>query len=1061
VLYIIAARVFSGAETAGGCSYRFPIVVLTVDHQWKRLVGQLSAPDSVLDYIKTWYHVPVLLALAAFMFWIRVRNWRNFLISGRVYFSGNDPWYHLRQVRYIVRHWPWTMPFDPWTSYPTGTSVGQFGTLYDQLVATAALIVGLGSPTEQTTALVLLFAPAVIGTLAVIPTYLLGRRFGGRFGGIVGVAILALSPGSFLFRSVVGFSDHHAAEVLFQALAVAAIVIALAVAEREKPVYEQFVEREFTNLRRPVGWAALAGVAITLYIWTWPPGLLLVGIFGVFLLIALPLQYLRGRSPEHIAVVGAVALSVAGVLMLVTFKTTEISVTNFSVLHPALAFAGALGCVFMAWLARTMEAHDLPALAYPGTIAGLFVAGVVVFAVALPTVFDFFLNQLNRIVGFGTNAAALTVGEIQPPFPTRPGTSFSEAVDATLEFFHNAFGLAYPTAAAGALIMLGRLALGRTEQWAASVFVLVWTAFITSATLTQARFSYYLLIPVAVMNAYLVGRLLHFVGDSGVRSSFSDLEAYQVLSVVFVVFLITAPLAFLSGAGPLTALLGGGPLTAASASANVYTSGPNSGVLGWDDSLQWLQNNTPKESTYNGNPANSFGYYEKFTPPDDNFNYPNGAYGVLSWWDYGHWITTLGHRAPIANPFQQNVRKVANFLLATNASAANEIARMPDGEGARYVMISWEMADPTGILGAPFAWETKWSVSYPSDALTPIYVRQSDCSVARSFWAHEQRYYEAMRTRLYGFHGSAIEPKPVVLNYENPIAASGDSLGAAFYPTGNESVVKRFANMSAARQFVEEEGSARIGGVGRYPQERVPALEHYRLVHASNRSALGGQFARTALQRLRATGLNTTGLFATPMNWVKTFERVPGARVVGYGPPNATVEATVEMRMPHSNATFNYTQQATTNAQGRFTMTLPYSTTGYRKWGTQRGATNVSVRATGPYTFHTVEGPGEKATWTATAEVPEGIVIGRVDGPIRVTMQRKPGDPLTGDGSDANATSVNATNVSDGSATTTNASAVTNGPVSNASSANTMAASETNHRVGRAASALIHGESNE
>jgi oligosaccharyl transferase (archaeosortase A-associated) len=963
----------------------------------ERLTERFSSLGSALDHAESWYHIPLLFALAAFMFWIRVRNWRNFLIGGRVYFSGNDAWYHLRQVQYTVRHWPWTMPFDPWTSYPTGTSVGQFGTLYDQLVATAALVVGLGNPTEQTTALVLLFASAVAGTVVVIPTYFLGRRFGGRFGAIIGVAVLALSPGSFLARSVVGFSDHHAAEVLFQALAVAVIVIALVVAEREKPVYEQFREREFTSLRRPVGWAALAGIVVTLYIWTWPPGLLLVGIFGVFLLVALPLQYLRGRSPEHIAVVGAVSLSVAGVLMLATFKTTEISVTNFSVLHPVFALVGAFGCVFMAWLARTMEARDLPALAYPGTIAGLFVAGTVVVAVALPTLFDFFLNQLNRIVGFGTGQAALTVAEIQPPFPTGPGTSFSEAVDATLEYFYNSFGLAYLTAAAGIVVMLGRLALGRTERWAASVFVLVWSAFITSATLTQSRFSYYLLVPIAVMNAYLVGHVLRFVGISGVRSSLEDLETYQVLSVALVVLVIIAPIAFLSGAGPLTFVLGGGPLTAASASANVQTAGPGA-VLGWDDSLQWLRTNTPAEGQYNGSQNDSFGYYEKYTPSDSDFNYTNGSYGILSWWDYGHWITTLGHRIPIANPFQQNVRTVANFLLATNTSAANEIARMPDGEGARYTMISWEMADPSGILGAPFAWETKWSVEYPNDALTPIGVRDPRTGqFSRVFYAHEQRYYEAIRTRLYAFHGSEVERKPVVLNYENPIAASGDTLGAAFYPTGNESVVKRFPNISAARQFVNEEGTAHIGGVGRYPHERVPALEQYRLVHASKRSAFSNErFSTISLQRRRTTGLNATELSATPMSWVKTFERVPGARVVGQGPPNATVEATVEMRMPNSNTTFNYTQQATTNAQGRFTMTLPYSTTGYEQWGTEKGATNVSVRAAGPYTFYTVGGPGEKATWTATAEVPEGAVIGRTNRTITVDLQRESASVLAG-----------------------------------------------------------------
>lgn len=1003
----------------------------------ERLTERLSL-DSASEYVEAWYHIPLLLALAGFMFWIRARNWKNFVIDGRVYFTANDPWYHLRQVRYTVRHWPWTMPFDPWTGFPTGSHVGQFGTLYDQLVATAALIVGLGSPSAKTTALVLLFAPAVLGTLVVIPTYLLCKRFGGRFGGVIGVAILALSPSHFLARSVVGFSDHHVAEVLFQSLAVVAIVVALAVAAREKPIYEQFAERDFDNLRRPVGWAALAGFAITVYIWTWPPGLLLVGIFGVFILVALPLQYLRGRSPEHIAIVSAVALSVAGVLMLFTFKTFEISTTNFSILHPVLALVGAAGCVFLAWLARAVESRDLPALAYPGIIVGLFVAGVLVVYVALPTVFDFFIGQLSRIIGFGTGKAALTVGEIQPPFPTGPGVTFKEAVYETLDFFYDSYGYAYLTAAVGALIMLVRLALGQSKKWAASVFVLIWTAFMASATLTQARFNYYLIVPVAVLNAYFIAEILRFVGAWDVGANVRNLEAYQVLTVAMAVLLVIAPLAFLGGAGPVSFLLGG-PLTAVSASANAQTAGPGS-VLGWDDSLQWLQNNTPAVGQYNGSQSDGFEYYGTFHPKDDNFNYTNGSYGILSWWDYGHWITVLGHRPPVANPFQQHVPMVANFLLATNTTVANNIVQTGDGEGIQYVMISWEMADPSGILFAPFAWETKWNVSWPDDALSPIVVLRNG-NLQRVFFAHEQRYYESMRTRLYAFHGSEIEVKPVVLDYRNPVYTANGSLQYAFYPK-NTSVVKRFPNMSTAREFVEQDGSAQIGGVGRYPHEHVPALKHYRLVHAAKKNALfnSRRLLLSARHRARVTGLNKTELFPTKASWVKTFERVPGAKVVGHGPPNATVEATVEMRVPNMNTTFNYTQQATTNAQGRFTMILPYSTTGYEKWGVERGATNVSVRATGPYTFYTVEGPNDGATWTATAEVPEGMVIGRVDGPIRVTLEKQPVSTGTNTSTNTSTTAGNAT-VANGTPTTETGS--TNGTGSNVTSTNTTATNTT------------------
>src|SRR6056297_3601892 len=176
--------------------------------------------SNALRDIRRWYHIPTLVVLLAFMLWVRVRGWQNFYRDGQVLLSGNDAWYHLRQTSYTVNNWPQTMPFDPWTYFAYGTSQSQFGTLFDQLMATAALIVGLGDPSQQTVATTVLFAPAVFGTLVAIPVYFAGKRLGGRFGGLVSVLVLALSTGGFLTRSLVGFSDHQVGEALFQMIAV-------------------------------------------------------------------------------------------------------------------------------------------------------------------------------------------------------------------------------------------------------------------------------------------------------------------------------------------------------------------------------------------------------------------------------------------------------------------------------------------------------------------------------------------------------------------------------------------------------------------------------------------------------------------------------------------------------------------------------------------------------------------------------------------------------------------------------------------------------------------------
>ncbi len=95
------------------------------------------------------------------------------------------------------------------------------------------------------------------------------------------------------------------------------------------------------------------------------------------------------------------------------------------------------------------------------------------------------------------------------------------------------------------------------------------------------------------------------------------------------------------------------------------------------------------------------------------FQYPDTAYGVMSWWDYGHYIETIGHRMPNANPFQagiggrrasideENQPGATTFLTAQSEEEASAVLEAidprPDKAGARYIMSDARMA--TEIFG--------------------------------------------------------------------------------------------------------------------------------------------------------------------------------------------------------------------------------------------------------------------------------------------------------------------------------------------------------------------------
>jgi len=303
----------------------------------QRSGDQTESSDSVLSVFKQWYHVPVLATLMAFMLATRLRALSNFQAGGGITFRGNDAWYHFRETSYLLENFPSTMPFDPWTNYPSGTNAAQFGTLYDQIVSGFILLTSFGDPSPEYAGLIMLIAAPVFVTVAVVPTYLIAARVAGRGPALAGIVILALLPGTILQYSVAGFYDHQAAEVFFQTLGVLGFVVALSVAQQEQPVWELVADRDLDGLRRPLGYSVAAGVGAALYMWAWPPGVLLVGFTGIFFAVKLTSDVYHGQSPEPVAFVGAVSMIVAGLLMFVPLTSFTIGgSTSYTLLQVLL-----------------------------------------------------------------------------------------------------------------------------------------------------------------------------------------------------------------------------------------------------------------------------------------------------------------------------------------------------------------------------------------------------------------------------------------------------------------------------------------------------------------------------------------------------------------------------------------------------------------------------------------------------------------------------------------------------------------------------------------------------
>jgi dolichyl-diphosphooligosaccharide--protein glycosyltransferase len=962
--------------------------------------------QAMVALLEDYYHVPVLIVLLGFVLWNRIRNYGNFIVDGTVYLNGNDPWYHLRMTEYTVENFPRTMPFDPWTYFPKGTNPEQFGTIFDQMIALVALVIGLGDPSTSLVRKLFLVSPAFFALLACIPGYFIGKRLGGKMGGLIVVGVVAFVPDRFMLVTIAGNTQHEALEVVFMALSILGMMAALRYAEKEKPVYELVLAREFDAMRGTIGYSMLAGVAMGMYLWTWPPGLWLFGILSIFFTIHLSLEHIRGRSPEHAAFVGSISMATAGIMALSTTRQFELTeVIGRSLLHPALAFASAAGVLFLAWLSRELDSRDLPKYAYPATIAGTFVVVFVFMSLALPELLDFFTNQVNRVFGFITPTSGVggTIGEVSP-------MEFSTLRDTYV------FGIF--TAGLGAVaILIGQFI--DDEPKGEELLVVLWGVMMLFATLTQVRFAYYMTIVVGALNAAFVGYAFKAMGSSDREFKF---ETYQVLTVVVVFLVMFAPLL-------------GAPLIKADTTATEFSDGVSSpgNVVAWDDSLQYMNENTPREGQY-GSPDNDpMALYGDFEQTED-YEYPDGTYGVMSWWDYGHWITQRGQRIPNANPFQEGSGDAAEFLLAqSEEEGLDELSDVDENENAqtRYVMIDWLMAETESAVGGKFFAPPEFVNDHQLSDFTTQLASINNRRFQPITRFQKQAYYETMVARLYHFHGSAQDPRPIVVQWSGQERNLTENGARTFVeaPTQGQNPVQTFTNMSSARQYVENNPTAQIGGLGALPSERVDGLEHFRLVHMSDikalpqtreeqqrardlgidqgllsvaqqeiwNSGLGEALAGAPFQQLdqqtatRVEGQATNLLYPNTPAFTKTFERVPGGTIQGTGPANTTLSVSVELN-PENGRNFTYRRYTETDDSGNFEIVVPYSTTGYDEYGVEEGYTEPAVQANGPYQIASSAQQSEDGNltiWQGTVNVTEGQVIGEETSPATVELEQQ------------------------------------------------------------------------
>jgi len=716
-------------------------------------------------------------------------------VNDWVWFRETDAYYYMRNIEILVNNFPHFNSFDPYILYPGGGG-GLVRPFFAWLVAGITLLVSHGAPTPHTIEVVGAYMPAILGTLTLIPVYFIGKELFNRWVGVISAALVVILPGEFLHRSLLGFTDHHVAEVLFSTVCILFLIMAIKRAREREISFRHFLSRDWSTITKPLVYTLLAGIFLGIYLLSWGGGLLFIFIIFAYLVIQFIVDHLRHKSSDYLCIVCTPLFLIAFLMLLPILVTGRLgTIDRVSLLFVIVA------PIVLSIISRLMAGRAWRSVYYPLALLGLAGIGLAAFHAINPSLFQ---SMLEKFSIFAPGGAMWTVMEVEPLL--FPGGEFG--LQTAWYNFTTSFFISFISFA-----MLIYLAI--KEKGADKILFLVWSMIMLIAVLGQRRFGYYYAVNAALLTGYFSWKMLDIAGLRKLLAKPKEVvEAVKkfkkrekktrkktrpktfmqprgawvrVIVVGIVIFFVV----FFPNIGYTKAL-------ATQPSLNlVYTNM----VEGWYSSLLWLKDNSPE-------PFGDPDFYYELYPPRDEFEYPETAYGVMSWWDYGYFIMQISHRMPNANPGQGGARQAGRFFTAQNESSVEEIMDWYD-LGTKYVVIDYAMPTTKFYAMVEFAggsvdefYEFYYYYRTQAGELMPVPL---------SYPA----YYNSTVVRLYYFDGKE-QPgnNTLVISYQEEVSSEGIHYKLI-------SSAKLFSSYTDAKTYISSQELTDYNIMGVFPSGNV------------------------------------------------------------------------------------------------------------------------------------------------------------------------------------------------------------------------------------------------
>ena len=674
----------------------------------------------------------ILLFIFILAFFVRVYFCYDKVLSNPIKYAADDGIYHMRLVEneLLGGHFPHRIYFDPFTYFPYGTYI-HFTPLYDQLLAGIIWMIGLGHSSLELINKIAPFYPVVLGSLVVFLIYFVSRALWGVKTALFSAFLMAISQ-PYLFRSLLGATDHHAGEVFFSSLTMMFLIFTLKEKNSDYSGKTETSPQRF-NIKNHIKdnykfylLTFLSGLSLGLYFLTWSGAILFLFIIFAFIVLYFLIEFVLGNNYYWILLMGSIISFIALAMIAPFFGHPNLiiapmyNIQHLGILISSIAGFAIIGCLSVFFVKRKIERKLFPLFLIILALVAVFILNIV-----FPSFFKEILKTIQMVnTGISPNKLARELtGEMKP-------LSLSMAIGS--------FGpLFYLSLVALVLVFYKFIKKKRPEY----LLIFIWSIVITLMTgiiplFGQNRIIYYLSFNVSLLSGFLIVKGFEFGWRSlkiaegtplnpAIRPYFLIGSLFIVFNVVFFLFF---PFPFNIGdpfPNNLPAIFRV-PFESAK-------QGPPMQSADWYEAMQWLKDNTPDPGV---------DYYALYKEPGVDqatgkiipFSYPKSAYGILARWDVGHMITYYAHRIPNANPFHQGVGEKENgktveigeatFFIETDEKKATEYL---DDLRTKYVITDYP--DPDGIFGYKVKWLQGDMQGYDEDSAPAIGPTKYDSSI--------------------------------------------------------------------------------------------------------------------------------------------------------------------------------------------------------------------------------------------------------------------------------------------------------------------------------------------